>query len=122
LPYYIVLCGKLLPDKNGITTILSSSILLPSKQAPTTISFQYREKKFWKEQFDQFPYLVVAHECVQPSHKNDVITMVIKLNLSWSHVVRFKFCIHLRSMNISHFGMVEVTGRKIMTLRSLPMP
>jgi hypothetical protein len=30
--------------------------------------------------------------------------------ISYSHVDCCKFCIHLRSLNIRHFGMVEVTG------------
>jgi hypothetical protein len=30
--------------------------------------------------------------------------------MSWSHDDKFKFCIHLRSLNIHNFGMVEVMG------------
>jgi hypothetical protein len=33
-------------------------------------------------------------------------------NISWSHVDWCKFCIHLRSLNVRHFGMVEDTGLK----------
>jgi hypothetical protein len=32
--------------------------------------------------------------------------------LSWSHVDWCKFCIHLRSLNVRHFVMVEDTGLK----------
>jgi hypothetical protein len=30
--------------------------------------------------------------------------------ISWSHVDWCKFCIHLRSLNVRHFEMVEGTG------------
>jgi hypothetical protein len=33
--------------------------------------------------------------------------------ISWSHVDWCKFCIHLRSLNVCHFGMVEGTGLKV---------
>jgi hypothetical protein len=33
--------------------------------------------------------------------------------MSWSHVDWCKFCIHLRSLNALHFGMVEGTGLKV---------
>jgi hypothetical protein len=33
-------------------------------------------------------------------------------NISWSHVGWCKFCIHLRSLNVRHFGVVEGTGLK----------
>jgi hypothetical protein len=39
-------------------------------------------------------------------------------NISWSHVDWCKFCIHLRSLNIRHFGMVEGTGLKSTASRS----
>jgi uncharacterized membrane protein len=32
--------------------------------------------------------------------------------ISWSHVHLYKFCIHLRSLNVRHFVMVEATGLK----------
>jgi hypothetical protein len=32
--------------------------------------------------------------------------------ISWSHVDWCKFCIHLSSLNVRHFGMVEGTGLK----------
>jgi hypothetical protein len=31
----------------------------------------------------------------------------------WYNVDRFMFCIHLKGLNIRHFGMVETTGLKI---------
>jgi hypothetical protein len=33
--------------------------------------------------------------------------------ISWSHVDWCKFCIHLRSLNVRHFGMVEGMGLKV---------
>jgi hypothetical protein len=30
--------------------------------------------------------------------------------ISWSHTDWHKFCIHLRSLNVSHFGMLEGKG------------
>jgi hypothetical protein len=30
--------------------------------------------------------------------------------ISWSLVDWYKFCIHLRSLNVRHFGMLEGTG------------
>jgi hypothetical protein len=33
--------------------------------------------------------------------------------VSLSHVQSLKFCIHLRSSNVRHFGMVEATGLKL---------
>jgi hypothetical protein len=36
----------------------------------------------------------------------------------WSHIQWCKFCIHLRSLNVCHFGMVESTGLKSMALMS----
>jgi hypothetical protein len=41
--------------------------------------------------------------------------------ISWSHVDWWKFCIHLRSLNVRHFGMVEGTGLKSTASRSPPM-
>jgi hypothetical protein len=38
--------------------------------------------------------------------------------MSWSHVDWCKFCIHLRSLNISNFGMLEGTGLKSTASRS----
>jgi hypothetical protein len=41
--------------------------------------------------------------------------------ISWSHVDWWKFCIHLRSLNVRHFRMVEGTGLKSTESRSLSM-
>jgi hypothetical protein len=41
--------------------------------------------------------------------------------ISWSHVDWCKFCIHLRSLNVRHFGMVEGTGLKSTASRSPSM-
>jgi hypothetical protein len=38
--------------------------------------------------------------------------------ISWSHVDWYKFCIHLRSLNVRHFGMLEDTGLKSTASRS----
>jgi hypothetical protein len=37
--------------------------------------------------------------------------------ISWSHFDWCKFCIHLRRLNVRHFGMVEDTGLKSMASR-----
>jgi hypothetical protein len=34
-------------------------------------------------------------------------------NISWSYVEWRKFCIHLRSLNVRHFGMVAATALKL---------
>jgi hypothetical protein len=41
--------------------------------------------------------------------------------ISWSHVDWCKFCIHLRSLNVRHFGMVEGTELKSMASMSRSM-
>jgi hypothetical protein len=41
--------------------------------------------------------------------------------ISWSHVDWCKFCIHLRSLNVRHFEMVEGTGLKSTASRSTSM-
>jgi hypothetical protein len=41
--------------------------------------------------------------------------------ISWSHVEWCKFCIHLRSLNVRHFGMVEGKGLKSTASRSPSM-
>jgi hypothetical protein len=41
--------------------------------------------------------------------------------ISWSHVDWCKFCIHLRSLNVRHFRMVEGTGLKSTESRSPSM-
>jgi hypothetical protein len=49
---------------------------------------------------------IVAQVRAQLSHENDVVKMVTELKHSWSHVDWCKFCNHLRSLNIRHYGMV----------------
>jgi hypothetical protein len=58
-----------------------------------------------------------ARVWVQLSHENGVLSMVTKFNASCSHVEWCKFYIHLRSLNIRHFGMVEATRLKILASR-----
>jgi hypothetical protein len=41
--------------------------------------------------------------------------------ISLSHIDWCKFCIHLRSLNVCYFGMVEGKGLKSTVLRSLSM-
>jgi hypothetical protein len=41
--------------------------------------------------------------------------------ISWSHFNWCKFCIHLRSLNVRHFGMFEGTGLKSTASRSTSM-
>jgi hypothetical protein len=59
---------------------------------------------------------IVAQVWVQMSHENGVVTMVTKLNPSWTHIEKFKLYIHLRSLNASLFG--EGMGVKSMESRS----
>jgi hypothetical protein len=54
---------------------------------------------------------IVAEVWVQLSQEC-VVTMVTEVNPSWSHDDWRKFCIHLRSLNFRHFGIVEATGFK----------
>jgi hypothetical protein len=41
--------------------------------------------------------------------------------ISWSHVDWCKFCIHLRNLNVRHFGMVGDTGLKSTASKSPSM-
>jgi hypothetical protein len=41
--------------------------------------------------------------------------------IAWSHVDWCKFCIHLKSFNVRHFGMVEGMGLKSTASRSPSM-
>jgi hypothetical protein len=41
--------------------------------------------------------------------------------ISWSHVDWCKLCIHLRRLNVHHFGMLEGTGLKYTASRSPSM-
>jgi hypothetical protein len=38
--------------------------------------------------------------------------------IPWSHMAGAIFCIHLRSLNVHHFGIVADAGLKSMALRS----
>jgi hypothetical protein len=58
---------------------------------------------------------IIVNVWLQLSHENDVVTMVTRLNTFWSHVNWCKFCIHLRSLNVRHFRIVETTGLKMMS-------
>jgi hypothetical protein len=57
-------------------------------------------------------------------HKNDLIKICLSFEdlsenkIPWSQVDWWKFCIHLRSLNIHRFGMAEATWLKIMELRT----
>jgi hypothetical protein len=55
---------------------------------------------------------------IQLSHENSVVFMETKLNRHVS-ALRSKVCIHLRSLNIRHFGTVETMRLKSMASRSL---
>jgi hypothetical protein len=46
-------------------------------------------------------------QVIQLSHKNGLDTMVTKLNPCESKADWCRFCIHLRSLNLRHFKMVE---------------
>jgi hypothetical protein len=61
---------------------------------------------------------IVAQVWVQQSYENSVVTMATKLSPSWSRVDWCKLFIHLRSLIVRHFGIIEATGLKIMALRS----
>jgi hypothetical protein len=60
-------------------------------------------------------------------HKNGLIKSCSSFEdlsvykISWSHVDRCKFCIHLGSLNVLNFGMFEGTGLKSMASRSPSM-
>jgi hypothetical protein len=55
--------------------------------------------------------LIIELVWIQLSRENGVVT---KANPSWSRVDRCKCCIHLRSLNVRHFGAVEAMGMKSM--------
>jgi hypothetical protein len=52
---------------------------------------------------------IIEQVWVRLSHENGVVT---NLSTSWFHVKRCKCCIHLRNLNLRHFGMVEGTRLK----------
>jgi hypothetical protein len=55
----------------------------------------------------------VAQVWIQLSHENSVVTIVTNLNSLRSHVDWCNFCIHVRSLNVHHIGLVKATGLKI---------
>jgi hypothetical protein len=61
------------------------------------------------------------------SDKNDFIKScssfedVSVYKISWNHVEWCKFCIHLRSLNVRHLGILEGTGLKSTASRSPSM-
>jgi hypothetical protein len=55
------------------------------------------------------------HVWIQLSHDNGVVGMVNSIISSCSHLDWYKFCIHLRSLSVRHFGTVEATGLKSMS-------
>jgi hypothetical protein len=61
---------------------------------------------------------IVAQVYVQLSHKNGLLFMVTKLNLSCSHYDWCTFCTLLRSLNVRHFRTLEATRLKTMASRS----
>jgi hypothetical protein len=56
--------------------------------------------------------------------KNDLIKScsssedLYEYKISWSYANWYKFCIHLKSLNVRHFGMVAATALKTMASRS----
>jgi hypothetical protein len=60
-------------------------------------------------------------------HKNGLIKScpssedLSEYKISWSYAEWCKFCIHLKSLNICHFGMVAATALKIIASRSSSM-
>jgi hypothetical protein len=56
---------------------------------------------------------IVEQVWVQLTHKNDVVSIFTKLNPSCFQVERCEFCVHLRSLNVSHFSMFKATGLKL---------
>jgi hypothetical protein len=65
---------------------------------------------------------MVTQVWVQLSYENGAVAMVKNLNSSWLRTDWCTFRIYLRSLNASHFGMVEDRGLKIgaeVTLNSM---
>jgi hypothetical protein len=58
-----------------------------------------------------FVFFVFDKNCLIKSCSSFEDLSVYKM--SWSHVEWCKFCIHLRSSNVRHFGMVKCTGLKV---------
>jgi hypothetical protein len=63
-----------------------------------------------------FVFFVLDKNCLIKSCSSFEDLSVYKI--SWSHIDWCKFCTHLRSLNVRHFGMVECMGLKSMALRS----
>jgi hypothetical protein len=57
-----------------------------------------------------FVFFVFDKNCLMKSFSSFEDLSVFKI--SWSHVDWCKFCIHLRSLNVRHFGIVEGMGLK----------
>jgi len=66
-----------------------------------------------------------AQVWVQMSHDNSMVSMVTELNVSSSNIDWLKITIHLRSLNVLHFGTVTATRLKLWRrghLRCLHLP
>jgi hypothetical protein len=57
-----------------------------------------------------FVFLVLHISGLTESHSTSEDLPAYKIE--WFHIEWCKFCIHLTSLNICHFGMVEATGLK----------
>jgi hypothetical protein len=66
-----------------------------------------------------FVFFVFDKNCLIKSCSSFEDLSVYKI--ACSHVDWCKFCIHLRSLNVRHFGMVEGTGLKSTASRSTSM-
>jgi hypothetical protein len=66
-----------------------------------------------------FVYFVLDKNGLIKSYSTFEALSVYKI--SWSHLDWCKFCIHLRSLNVRHFGVVEGTGLKSTASRSPSM-
>jgi hypothetical protein len=64
-----------------------------------------------------FVFFVFDKNSLTKSYSSFEYLSVYKI--SWSHVDWCKFCIHLRSLNVRHFGMVKGTGLKVRRLGHL---
>jgi len=69
--------------------------------------------KQWVQLWD-----LLLHKYEFNCHTRMIMVSMVTKHPSCSHIDWCKFCIHLGNLNISHFGMVEVTRLKSMTLRS----
>jgi hypothetical protein len=62
-----------------------------------------------------FPAKIFLRKCIHS------LKIYQYTKIPWFHVKWWKFNIHLRSLNVRHFEMVEATGLKITTSRSSSM-